>query len=795
MAAILAGHRLGVRDRPVLAADRARPGAERPRATARTPTPTARCGSSPTTRAAMSFLIADGVVPVQRGPRLRPAPADAAGDPPGPPDRHRAGLPAALRRRRARADGRAPTRSCIEHAETIDMWLAREEEAFGHTLEQGTRILDEHIARAKAARRRGHRRRRGVPAARHLRLPVRPHARARGRAGAGRRRAGLRGADGAAAHARARERAAAAGATRTASARARSRGAAGFDTDVHRLRDRRADHRGRRGRPRATAACWSSSSSRRSTPPAAARSTTPARSAASPATARRRVTDVLRLGDDQVLVLEPVAGELHEGERVVALVDRAARRATECQPHRHAPAARGAARARSARTCARPAPTSGPTSCASTSPTARRCRAEDVARGRGPRQRVDARQPARARAHHDARRGARARRDGAVRREVRRRRADGRGRRRRLVARAVRRHARALDRRDRRLQADHGDLERGQRAPHRGDHRARWRSSCCAARPRARRGRAGPAHASRTRSPSVVAEREAKRRELEKQARRAAPVDAGCRRGASTSTACKVVVEMKDVADPKLLPDIADRIKGQLGDPSVIVLGATGERPREPARRRHARRGRARREGGRDRQGRRPGRGRGRRRARQHGAGRRPRPREAADALEARASEAIRASRSARAPARPRARLRQRPLWRRRVRSDAHARHAARAGPAARPRAAAWPPGGADRARARGRASWWSGCRSRCRAPIPTRRARPAHSSERLRDRLNVPIEVYDERFTTKLAHRAGGATAEDSRAAAVLLEGWLTRERSAARAPGPIRPQAGKPR
>jgi putative Holliday junction resolvase len=64
---------------------------------------------------------------------------------------------------------------------------------------------------------------------------------------------------------------------------------------------------------------------------------------------------------------------------------------------------------------------------------------------------------------------------------------------------------------------------------------------------------------------------------------------------------------------------------------------------------------------------------------------------------------------------------------------------------------------------------------------------------ERLRDRLNVPIEVYDERFTTKLAHRSGGATAEDSRAAAVLLEGWLSRERSAAGTPGPIRPQAGK--
>jgi putative Holliday junction resolvase len=65
---------------------------------------------------------------------------------------------------------------------------------------------------------------------------------------------------------------------------------------------------------------------------------------------------------------------------------------------------------------------------------------------------------------------------------------------------------------------------------------------------------------------------------------------------------------------------------------------------------------------------------------------------------------------------------------------------------------------------------------------------------QRLSDRLNVPIEVYDERFTTKLARRSGGATAEDSRAAAVLLEGWLARERSAAEAPGPIRHQAGNP-
>src|SRR4051794_34548147 len=43
-----------------------------------------------------------------------------------------------------------------------------------------------------------------------------------------------------------------------------------------------------------------------------------------------KVVDVVRLGDDQALVLEPLTGELHDGERVWARVDRHARRATEC---------------------------------------------------------------------------------------------------------------------------------------------------------------------------------------------------------------------------------------------------------------------------------------------------------------------------------------------------------------------------------------------------------------------------------------------------------------------------------
>lgn len=46
---------------------------------------------------------------------------------------------------------------------------------------------------------------------------------------------------------------------------------------------------------------------------------------------------------------------------------------------------------------------------------------------------------------------------------------------------------------------------------------------------------------------------------------------------------------------------------------------------------------------------------------------------------------------------------------------------------------------------------------------------------EALRARLDVPVETFDERFTTALAASGPSATApEDARAAAHLLEGWL---------------------
>ncbi len=46
--------------------------------------------------------------------------------------------------------------------------------------------------------------------------------------------------------------------------------------------------------------------------------------------------------------------------------------------------------------------------------------------------------------------------------------------------------------------------------------------------------------------------------------------------------------------------------------------------------------------------------------------------------------------------------------------------------------------------------------------------------AERLAQRLSVPVELHDERLTTRLAERTGGAGDADSRAAAHLLESYL---------------------
>ena len=49
--------------------------------------------------------------------------------------------------------------------------------------------------------------------------------------------------------------------------------------------------------------------------------------------------------------------------------------------------------------------------------------------------------------------------------------------------------------------------------------------------------------------------------------------------------------------------------------------------------------------------------------------------------------------------------------------------------------------------------------------------------ADRLAAAVAVPVELYDERFTTAIAARGpSDRTSEDSRAAAVLLEDWLAR-------------------
>jgi putative holliday junction resolvase len=52
----------------------------------------------------------------------------------------------------------------------------------------------------------------------------------------------------------------------------------------------------------------------------------------------------------------------------------------------------------------------------------------------------------------------------------------------------------------------------------------------------------------------------------------------------------------------------------------------------------------------------------------------------------------------------------------------------------------------------------------------------------RLRDTLGVPVETFDERFTTDLAEEGGGTHPVDARAAAHLLSSYLTWSSSARR-------------
>jgi alanyl-tRNA synthetase len=73
----------------------------------------------------------------------------------------------------------------------------------------------------------------------------------------------------------------------------------------------------------------------------------------------------------------------------------------------------------------------------------------------------------------------------------------------------------------------------------------------------------------------AVADREAKRRELEKQ--RSAPEVHVSADAAFDINGVRVIVEAKRFENPKQMPEVADKLRGQLGDPSVIVLGSPND--------------------------------------------------------------------------------------------------------------------------------------------------------------------------------------------------------------------------
>jgi alanyl-tRNA synthetase len=274
----------------------------------------------------MSLLIADGVVPSneERGYVLRRIMRRAIvqgrriGIEPG-------FLPAFARKVRELMGHAYPELEA--QADTIEMWLAREEEAFGQTLEQGTRILDEHIARAREAGAEG------IGAAEAFQLhdtfgfPFDLTLELAAEQGLG---VDAQGFESLMEDQRTRARASAGRGGRDEE-RERVQAfadAAGFETTFT----------GFETVEQATAVAAVETLNGRAL----------AKLVESPFYAtgggqvhdsgvveceggdcRARVTDVVRLGDDQALVVELEQGELHEGERVVARVDARARRATE----------------------------------------------------------------------------------------------------------------------------------------------------------------------------------------------------------------------------------------------------------------------------------------------------------------------------------------------------------------------------------------------------------------------------------------------------------------------------------
>ncbi len=301
---------------------------------------------------------------------------------------------------------------------------------------------------------------------------------------------------------------------------------------------------------------------------------------------RARVEDVVRLGGDQIIAVVPERGTIEVGERVHAHVDRAARHATECN-HTATHLLHAALRRRLGNHVRQAGSYVGPRQAALRLHAWQGADPRRAHRHRGPGEPLDPRESARARSHNDAGGGEAARRDGAVRREVRRRGPDGRGRRRRCWGWGAGYHSRELCGGTH----VHNTAEIGLfKIVSEGSSAANMRRIEALTGPAGvelmRRHDRALSEAGRVlRVPpetvaDAAAELRGRVRELEREARQGATQDAVdvdqlAARAVELDGALLVVTEVQAL-DGKALLDVADRLKNKLGD-AAIVLGSTGE--------------------------------------------------------------------------------------------------------------------------------------------------------------------------------------------------------------------------